>query len=110
MNLALFGGTFDPIHRGHVVVARAAAAKFQLKQVRFVPADIPPHKQKTPITSYYHRYAMVSLALAGQKELVPSLLEAPDLDRDGSSASPATRLRRCGGSRRPWARATTCIS
>ena len=88
MNLALFGGTFDPIHRGHVVVARAAAAKFQLKQVHFVPADIPPHKQKAPITSYYHRYAMVSLALAGQKELVPSLLEAPDLDRDGRRRQP----------------------
>ena len=83
MNLALFGGTFDPIHRGHVVVARAAAAKFQLKQVRFVPADIPPHKQKIPLTSYYHRYAMVSLALAGEKDFVPSLLEAPDIDRGG---------------------------
>jgi len=89
MNLALFGGTFDPIHRGHVVVARAAAAKFQLKQVRFVPADIPPHKQRTPITSYYHRYAMVSLALAGEKEFVPSLLEAPDPDRDGSDRQPS---------------------
>jgi nicotinate-nucleotide adenylyltransferase len=89
MNLALFGGTFDPIHRGHVVVACAAAAKFQLKQVHFVPADIPPHKQKAPITSYYHRYAMVSLALAGQKELVPSLLEAPDLNRDGSRRQPS---------------------
>jgi len=80
MNLALFGGTFDPIHRGHVVVARAAAAKFQLKQVWFVPADIPPHKQKTPITSFYHRYAMVSLALAGEKDFLPSLLEAPALE------------------------------
>lgn len=78
MNLALFGGTFDPVHRGHVVVARAAAEKFNLKQVLLVPADIPPHKQKTPITSFYHRYAMVSLAAAGAKELVPSLLEAPD--------------------------------
>ena len=78
MNLALFGGTFDPIHRGHVVVARAAAVKFQLKQVLFVPADIPPHKQKTPITSFCHRYAMISLGLAGEKDLVPSLLEAPD--------------------------------
>ena len=89
MNLALFGGTFDPIHRGHVVVARAAAAKFQLKQVRFVPADIPPHKLKLPITSYYHRYAMVSLALAGEKDFLPSLLEAPDMDRDGSSRPPS---------------------
>ncbi len=78
MNIALFGGTFDPIHRGHVIVARAAAAKFELKQVWFVPADIPPHKQKTPILSFYHRYAMVALALAGEKAFVPSLLEAPD--------------------------------
>jgi nicotinate-nucleotide adenylyltransferase len=78
MNIALFGGTFDPIHRGHVVVARAAAAKFALKQVWFVPADVPPHKQKTPILPFYHRYAMVALALAGEKAFVPSLLEAPD--------------------------------
>ena len=89
MNLALFGGTFDPIHRGHVVVARAAAAKFGLKQVWFVPADIPPHKQKTPITPYYHRYAMVSLALAGEKEFVPSLLEAPDLESGGGDRQPS---------------------
>src|ERR1039457_601155 len=89
MNIALFGGTFDPIHRGHVVVARVAAAKFQLKQVWFIPADIPPHKQKTPITAYYHRYAMVSLALAGEKEFVPSLLEAPDFGHDGGARLPS---------------------
>ncbi len=77
MNIALFGGTFDPIHRGHVIVARAAAAKFALKQVWFVPADIPPHKQKTPILAFEHRYAMIALALAGEKAFVPSLLEAP---------------------------------
>ncbi len=83
MNIALFGGTFDPIHRGHITVAHAAIAALELKQVWFVPADIPPHKQKTPITSFYHRYAMVSLALAGQKELIPSLVEAPDLNAAG---------------------------
>jgi nicotinate-nucleotide adenylyltransferase len=89
MNLALFGGTFDPIHRGHVVVARAAAEKFQLKQVWFVPADIPPHKQKTPVTPFFHRYAMTALALAGEKDLLPSLLEAPDLSSDGSKRRPS---------------------
>lgn len=92
MNLALFGGTFDPIHRGHVVVARAAAAKFQLKQIWFVVADIPPHKQKIPITAYDHRYAMVSLALAGEKDFVPSLLEAPDFEHDGSARQPSYSL------------------
>src|SRR5580704_5588787 len=89
MNIALFGGAFDPIHRGHVIVARAAAAKFSLKQVCFVPADIPPHKQKAPITSFYHRYAMVALALAGEKEFMPSLLEAPALEIDGSKRKPS---------------------
>ncbi len=89
MNIALFGGTFDPIHRGHVIVARAAAAKFELKQVWFIPADIPPHKQKTPILSFYHRYAMVALALTGEKTFVPSLLEAPDPATDGSSRKPS---------------------
>jgi nicotinate-nucleotide adenylyltransferase len=89
MNIALFGGTFDPIHRGHVVVARAAAAKFALKQVWFIPADIPPHKQKTPILSFYHRYAMVALALAGEKAFVPSLLEAPDPASDASGRKPS---------------------
>jgi len=77
-NIALFGGTFDPIHRGHVNVARAAAERFQLQEVWFVPADIPPHKQNMQVTSFHHRYAMVSLALAGEKSLVPSLLEAQD--------------------------------
>lgn len=89
MNIALFGGTFDPIHRGHVVVARAAAAKFKLKQVWFVPADLPPHKLKTPVTSFYHRYAMVALALAGEKDFVPSLLEAPDPDADSRKRKPS---------------------
>jgi nicotinate-nucleotide adenylyltransferase len=89
MNIALFGGTFDPVHRGHVVVARAAAAKFGLKQVWFVPADIPPHKQKTPITSFYHRYAMVALAVAGEKEFLPSLVEAPSLDETNAARKPS---------------------
>lgn len=80
MNLALFGGTFDPIHRGHLKVARAAADRFALKEVWFVPADIPPHKQKEPITAYEHRYAMTALAVTGEKQFLPSLLEAPDLN------------------------------
>ncbi len=78
MNIGLFGGTFDPIHRGHVNVARAASERFKLKEVWFVPADIPPHKQKAPITSYFHRYSMVALALTGEPGFLPSLLEAPE--------------------------------
>ena len=95
MKIALFGGTFDPIHRGHVVVARAAAARFGLKQVWFIPADIPPHKQKIPITSFHHRYAMVALALAGEKDFLPSLLEARSPDsRDNKPSYSIDTVRR----------------
>ena len=80
MNLALFGGTFDPIHRGHLKVARAAIERFSLKQVWFVPAYIPPHKAKEPITPFCHRYAMTALAVNGEKEFLSSLLEAPNFD------------------------------
>ena len=78
MNIALFGGTFDPIHRGHLNVARAAARRFRLREVWFIPADIPPHKQKAIITSYFHRYSMLTLAVANEPDFLPSLLEAPE--------------------------------
>ena len=77
MNVAIFGGTFDPIHRGHLAVARAARQRFDLKRIYFVPADIPPHKRKLVISAYHHRYAMVALAVAGEKDFLPSLMEAP---------------------------------
>jgi len=88
MNVAIFGGTFDPVHRGHLAVARAAAARFKLGKIYFVPADIPPHKQKQPLTPYYHRFAMVALAAEGEKDFVPSLLEAPEIiQSEGKLAS-----------------------
>lgn len=88
MNVALFGGTFDPIHRGHLAVARAAAERYKLGRIHFVPADIPPHKQKQPLTPYYHRFAMISLALAGEKSFLASLLEAPEIiQSEGKLAS-----------------------
>jgi nicotinate-nucleotide adenylyltransferase len=77
MNVAIFGGTFDPVHRGHLAVARAAQRAFKLGRIYFVPADIPPHKQRQPITDYLHRYAMLTLALRDEETLVPSTMEAP---------------------------------
>ncbi|HZQ92540.1 MAG TPA: nicotinate-nicotinamide nucleotide adenylyltransferase [Terriglobales bacterium] len=76
MNIALFGGTFDPIHRGHLAVARAAREQFELGKVLFVPTGAPPHKQRN-LAPFEHRYAMVALATQGEKAFVPSLLEAP---------------------------------
>jgi nicotinate-nucleotide adenylyltransferase len=77
MKIGLFGGTFDPVHLGHLAVARAAAQKFDLGRVYFVPADLPPHKQKRKLTDFQHRFAMLALATAEDKRFVPSLLDAP---------------------------------
>ncbi len=79
MNIGLFGGTFDPIHNGHLALARAARDRFQLGRVDFVPAHIPPHKPAQPMAPYFHRYAMVVLATMSEKAFVPSLLEAPEM-------------------------------
>jgi nicotinate-nucleotide adenylyltransferase len=77
MNIGLFGGTFDPIHRGHLALARAASERYKLGRVLFVAASIPPHKQSQPLSAYAHRYAMTVLATAQEKDFIPSLLEAP---------------------------------
>ncbi len=78
MNIGLFGGTFDPIHRGHLALAQAARAKFQLGRIHFVPSSIPPHRPSQAVASYFHRYTMVVLATMGEKSFLPSLLEAPE--------------------------------
>ena len=87
MNIGLFGGTFDPIHRGHTALARAAQEQFQLGRIYFVTANLPPHKQKRPLASFPNRYAMVALALAGNKAFVPSLLEAPPEEQKSAQAN-----------------------
>src|SRR5271165_3934705 len=78
MNIGLFGGTFDPVHRGHLALARAALEQCKLHRIHFVPANIPPHKQRQPLTPFLHRFAMLALATAPEKAFVPSLLEAPE--------------------------------
>jgi nicotinate-nucleotide adenylyltransferase len=80
MNIALFGGTFDPIHAGHLAAARAARRRFRLHKVLFIPTGNPPHKVHNHLTDYARRYAMVSLACAGEPCFVPSMIEAPTPD------------------------------
>jgi nicotinate-nucleotide adenylyltransferase len=72
--LAIFGGTFDPIHCAHLTVAREAAARFALDKVLFVPAANPPHKTGTG-TPYEDRLEMVRLACVGEALFEPSDME-----------------------------------
>ena len=74
--IALFGGSFDPIHVGHLAVARAAERKFHLDEIHFIPSGRPPHKQGHKLAAYAHRFAMVALACAEHPTFVPSLAEA----------------------------------
>ena len=78
MNIGLFGGTFDPIHRGHLALARAARERCDLSRILFVLANVPPHKQCQPLSAFAHRYAMIALATQQEKDFSPSLLEAPE--------------------------------
>ena len=76
-SIALFGGTFDPIHAGHIAVAQAAQRRFHLDAIHFVVSSRPPHKLKRELTPFPHRYAMVALGCAEHPGFVPSLAEAP---------------------------------
>ena len=102
LKIGLFGGTFDPIHNGHVAVARAARRKFRLDLVYFVPCGRPPHKDRPGLSDYLHRFTMVALACAGERKFLPSLLEAgPDLRgrRRSYTIHTVHRLRRRHGPR-----------
>jgi nicotinate-nucleotide adenylyltransferase len=77
MNIALFGGTFDPVHKGHLALAQAAQQRFDLKQIHFVPAHVPPLRSGQPLAPFEDRYAMLALATLPEKAFFPSRLEAP---------------------------------
>ena len=76
-SVALFGGTFDPPHAGHIAVAQAAQRRFHLDAIYFIPSSRPPHKPQQELTPFIHRYTMVALACAEHTGFVPSLVEAP---------------------------------
>lgn len=93
MRFGIFGGTFDPIHYGHLVAAEEARVVLGLERVLIVPAGQPPHKSAWPITAAEHRVAMVRLAIASNPHFV---LSRVDLDRPGPhySVDMVSRLRR----------------
>jgi cytidyltransferase-like protein len=73
--LGIFGGTFDPIHHGHLIVAEVLKEELQLSRVLFLPAGQPPHKIGRPITPIAHRLAMLQLALQGNPHFAISYVD-----------------------------------
>jgi nicotinate-nucleotide adenylyltransferase len=78
--IGLFGGTFDPPHLGHLILASEAHSQLDLSRLLWIPTPEPPHKQNRPITSIEHRLAMVELSIAGNSKFELSRVE---LDRPG---------------------------
>jgi nicotinate-nucleotide adenylyltransferase len=102
--LGILGGTFDPVHLGHLALAHEALAELELERVLFVPNADPPHKQQQVVTPATHRAAMVSLAIEAEPSFVLSRIE---LERAGPSYAVETvaqlaRQSRAEGRPEPW--------
>lgn len=78
--IGLLGGTFDPIHLGHLALATVARTSLALDDVRIVPARVPPHRPQ-PGASVFHRFAMAALAAIGDPHLTVDDIEAQDPER-----------------------------
>ncbi len=80
--IGIMGGTFDPIHTGHLVTAEAVRIEYGLDQVLFIPASNPPHKQDSQVTAANHRYIMTVMATSSNPYFYVSPIE---LERPGLS-------------------------
>jgi nicotinate-nucleotide adenylyltransferase len=81
MRIAILGGTFDPIHNGHLAAAHSVAETFLVDELHFVPAFTPPHKAGLGLTSPFHRFAMVALATISVERFQTSTIEVDALKK-----------------------------
>jgi len=81
MRIAILGGSFDPIHNGHLAAAQSVAETFQVDEFHFVPAFTPPHKTSRGMTSPFHRFAMVALATISIDRFRTSTIEVDALEK-----------------------------
>lgn len=80
--LGIMGGTFNPVHNGHIALSKAAFLEYALDEIIFIPSAIPPHKESKEIIDKEDRYNMVKLAIKGIKNFSISRIE---IDRTGIS-------------------------
>jgi len=86
MKTGILGGTFDPVHNGHVALGQAAGKLCSLGEIVFIPSSVPPHKQEQKISTFSHRTAMVELAVRCHPEMhcsnIENLLPSPSFTID----------------------------
>lgn len=87
MRIGIFGGTFDPVHHGHLIVAEEVREKLSLEKITFVPSGSPPHKGSGEVSDATHRYRMICLGAKLNPHFEVSRVE---LDRGGKSYSVET--------------------
>lgn len=93
LRIGVFGGTFNPVHCGHLIMAQDALEEFELDQVLFVPSSIPPHKSHQNLAASEHRVAMLEEAIEGDVRFAVSRIE---IERRGVSYTVETlRELRC---------------
>jgi len=73
--IGLFGGTFDPPHKGHIALAKNALLSFSLDKIIFIPAGTPPHKTKKHVSDKTHRFEMVKIAIKNESDFLISYFE-----------------------------------
>ena len=78
MSTAIFGGTFDPVHKGHIKIALSAVEQFDLDRLVIVPNANPPHKKNEVSTEFNHRFNMLKLAFEGEKRVEISDYESKE--------------------------------
>jgi nicotinate-nucleotide adenylyltransferase len=81
VRIAILGGTFDPVHNGHLAAARSVSSAFSIDEVHFVPAYSAPHKQSCESTSAFHRFAMVALAISPFDNFRASTIEVDAMEK-----------------------------
>jgi nicotinate-nucleotide adenylyltransferase len=84
MKIGILGGTFNPIHIGHLILAEEVREKLGLSKIVFVPTNLPPHKDNRDVVDSKHRYKMIKFAIAGNKDFTVSDVE---IKRGGKSYS-----------------------
>lgn len=81
-SFAILGGTFDPVHTGHIEIAKSVLKQTGAEKILFIPSGNPPHKDEKTVTDKFHRLKMLNMAVEGQKDFVVSTIE---IDREGKT-------------------------